>query len=277
MKWFIPSNFGDLTLRSAEGSSLTEVHASELTNTERRGLHELLVAHGLRGDVENTIDEHLSLGKPFLIDAALGAVRKELTALLRPGRRIVDVVKMSDGALEEWKEDAQGNRIVEPKPRKKRQTGGGQLTEKTQPEPTPEVGASVALPTRGCPMPIFEASEAKANAVLRTFLSPGQRTMYECAGQVVTRGHESGHPYVVTVRTSPRLPQFGRQLRDLQTGEDFCVHDWDVPPSEEVLALVLLLQVPGFERWLRYIETDLDPGQSVIAAWARQVVRGQNA
>jgi len=39
--------------------------------------------------------------------------------------------------------------------------------------------------------------------------------------------------------------------RGVYYGGPLCVHDWTVPPSEEVLAIHLMLSLPGRERLMR--------------------------
>jgi len=50
----------------------------------------------------------------------------------------------------------------------------------------------------------------------------------------------------------------GRQLYDLEEKRALCVHDWDLPPAEEMLALHLCLSLPGQEKYVR----------SLPATWA---------
>jgi hypothetical protein len=108
----------------------------------------------------------------------------------------------------------------------------------------------------------------------------------------VSIGHETGHRYLVTSRNARgRLAKTdGRSLYDLDeprwsarilrrldavgalvdvapdanihharvdvrscAGRAFCVHDWTVPASEEMLALHLFLTMPGREHYLRDI------------------------
>lgn len=43
----------------------------------------------------------------------------------------------------------------------------------------------------------------------------------------------------------------GRQLFDVEENRPLCVHDWSVPPPEEMLAIHLCLSIPGYEHYVR--------------------------
>jgi len=44
-----------------------------------------------------------------------------------------------------------------------------------------------------------------------------------------------------------------RSLFDVDEHMAYCVHDWEVPAAEEMLALHAFLSVPGLESYLRAI------------------------
>jgi hypothetical protein len=113
----------------------------------------------------------------------------------------------------------------------------------------------VAAPVIGCPAPDFPDAEAKARRVLFEFLDDDQQSDYLRHGSFVSTGVETGHRYMLTSRESRgRLKRYeGRTLYDLDERCSYCVHDWDVPASEELLSLHVLLSLPGWERYVRGI------------------------
>ena len=120
---------------------------------------------------------------------------------------------------------------------------------------------TVARPVNGCPMPDFPAADVRASRVLETFLTEEQIRDYRKEGAFVTRGADTGRRYLICNRESPevmRLRMVGRQLYDLDRREPICVHDWAVPPPEEMLALHLCLSLPGRESELLTLP-EIDP------------------
>ena len=118
---------------------------------------------------------------------------------------------------------------------------------------------TVAKPVLGCPAPDFAPADVRANRVLDAFLDDQQRLDWRARGQIIARGYETGHRYMITSRDQrDQLARFGgRSLFDLEEGSPFCTHDWDVPAAEEVLALLLFISLPKRERYLRAIRDPL--------------------
>lgn len=88
-----------------------------------------------------------------------------------------------------------------------------------------------------------KAVEVRASAVLDEFLNPLQRADFERCGAFTAVGCDSGHHYMITHRHSPVLRDGGMKtlLRDLTDGGDVCSRDIGLPPSEECLALLLMV------------------------------------
>lgn len=140
----------------------------------------------------------------------------------------------------------------------------------------PTAGATVAQPVNGCPMPDFPEADIRASRVLETFLSPEQLRDYRTTGGFVVRGADTGRRYLVCNRERPGLMRrqgtsmgLGsgsfRQLFDLDQNRALCVHDWTVPPPEEMLALMLCLTLPGREeKMLRLPEMDADLAMAAV-------------
>lgn len=169
------------------------------------------------------------------LEAPLRKVQRFLARKLKPGRRLVEVVRMEGGS----------NRAL--------------------PEPTDEeddgipagavVAATAALPVQGCPAPDFGQAELRATEVLRQFLDGQQLADFERLNRFVSVGADTGHRYMLTSRLRrDELGSFaGRSLFNIDEGRAYCVHDWTVPAAEELLALHLFLSLPGKESYLREI------------------------
>jgi len=111
------------------------------------------------------------------------------------------------------------------------------------------------VPTRGCPAPDFRSAELKARVVLETFLTDEQREDFQRYNRFVSVGATTGHRYMITSRHArDELSQWQRTLYDLDDRIPLCVHDWGVPAAEEMLALHVLVQLPEYETYLRYLE-----------------------
>lgn len=188
-----------------------------------------------------------------IIEANLDDARKEIAKLLKPGRRTVDVVAFKNGGFEEVSRadtDEKGliGRLIK---------AVGKSTKAVK-ETVKEVkaGATIALPTQGCPEPRLAQAEIRAREVLFAFLDEEQQQDYLARNAFVSVGAMTGHRYAVTSRHAKRLLQsHRRQLYDLDEGTPYCVHDYAVPAAEEMLAIHLLLQIPEREAYLRHLES----------------------
>jgi len=185
--------------------------------------------------------------------AKIGEVEKILTKAMRPERQLVKVVKLSDGTVK----DLETYRTpATPKPEAPAQA----------PAPEPETAATVARPVNGCPLPAFAEADIRASRVLETFLSDEQIYDYRRKGAFVTTGADTGRRYLVANREKPALMKAQtnfRQLYDLDLGHAYCVHDWAVPPPEEMLALHLCLTLPGREMELLHLPEE----HHVVEPW----------
>lgn len=169
----------------------------------------------------------------------LSKIQKVIAKELKPGRKLVSVVKFADGRMEEAVE----SHFQEPKkedPKKEE----------------PKAGTTVAKPRLGCPEPRLARAELKARSVLEVFLDSEQIADFRDHNQFISIGADTGHRYMITSRHNREgLRQFHRQLHDLDENNPFCVHhDALVPAAEEMLTLHLLLQFPHHERYLRGLE-----------------------
>lgn len=244
MKWYIPSFHGDISLE--EKGKETLLLATNLSPDETKALKllrdkALCNLWGLRP--WTTAEEFRSLDSPSYRTAAgvqirlaapLATVQKFLAKALKPDRILVQVVKHRDGKLAEPAVES---------------------SDAPTAQPDPVVGTTVAKPVVGCPAPDFSPAEIRATRVLEQFLNEAQIEDFRRFNRFVTVGADTGHRYMLTSRLQrDQLGNFaGRSLYDLDERRAYCVHDWEVPAAEELLALHLFLSLPTREAYLRSI------------------------
>ncbi len=266
---YLPSFHGDVKLsRKDEGT--TELRAFQLTAGEQAGM-EVLRKRALRNvpgfprwaEPEAFLPlrsnaYQMKEGVTVLLRAPILKVHAVLAPALRPDRQLLTAERREDGRLVEisWRADG---------PEKDDLPAGGAFrtpaedlpgaTPAPAAPPKPKVAATVARPTTGCPMPDFGQADVRATEVLVQFLTAQQLADYRREGAFLVTGIDSGHQYAVIHRERPdTMARYGgRQLFDFDEHRELCIHDWLVPPAEEMLALLLHLRVPGQERYLRYL------------------------
>lgn len=224
------------------------------------------------------------IDKPIDVGAARTSFRapvekvgKLIASALKPGRKLVSVVRFHDGKMEEVTEStfAVSGEVREPTPYRTSERVNGAATAaataaavakatrdaesaaalaslpaNAAATPKPAVATTVAAPTRGCPAPVFDPAEIRARAVLSAFLTEPQRQDFDRYNRFVTVGGASGHHYMVTSRYALR-PPYVRSLYDIDERRPICTHDFSVPPAEEMLTLHLLASLPQYEPYLR--------------------------
>jgi hypothetical protein len=103
-------------------------------------------------------------------------------------------------------------------------------------------------PTPCCPDCFVEACEP-ATEVLLSFLTAEQHETWARDRFLVCRGGLTGHRYLLAHRASRLAAKNKRIAWDADDRLVLHFHDWSVPPEEEVLAAMLILQ--HREHWLR--------------------------
>ena len=244
--WYIPSFYGDIRLE-AVSKTQCRVIADQTTESERTALRTLAeVASKRRWLPTSKEPTPLFSDERALkttLEAPIDKVAKQLAKLLKPRRKVISAVKFKAGTIEEIFDDDE----LPPK-----------LDDHPYREPA-VAAASVAAPTRGCPAPNFGTAELRARGVLATFLSADQLDDFARHNRFVTTGADTGHHYMVTSRqATDALATYQRTLYDLDERRALCVHDWSVPPAEEMLSLHVLLALPDWERFLRHEEHDVE-------------------
>ena len=278
-KWLIPSFYGDIRLASTSDKTCTLI-AEKLTAKERAALLVLEPRARAKGWI---LPDVSFVEGETMIKAPISKVSIALAKALKTNRQIVSAVKFSDGKMTEVTEstfdvgEAQTSRgqleggtekIQIPEAKAKVITQADAIDpshpahrEPVAPAPAaPVAAASVVAPGRGCPAPDFVNAEIKAAEVLETFLNEEQIQDFRRYNRFITRGADTGHRYMVTSRQArDELARFEqRTLYDLDAEHSLCVHDYSIPAAEEMLSLHMLLQLPGWERYLRRDEHDFD-------------------
>lgn len=187
------------------------------------------------------------------LDAPITRVQEFLQKQLKPHRKQISAVRFTDGRVEQLSEATlQTIDAPDETPKKK---------------PKPIAAVTVAQPVIGCPAPDFDDVEIRATRVLKAFLTPEQVEDFERRQQFVAIGADTGHRYLLTSRHSKHgLSHFSslRSLYDMDEKLPLCVHDWEVPASEELLGLFVHVSLPGLEGYVRSI-----PDREGILTYAR--------
>lgn len=226
-------------------------------------------------------------GLAITLNASIDKVEQVLAKALNPkGRQLFSAAKFSDGTIErihrepdgeggskvlpkelagyrdnakeEGDDDVTPSEIVDPKDIPKAKSKPAKPA-KAKKEPI--AAATAKQPVIGCPMPEFPEADIRATRALIAFLDEDQIRDYRRHGAFVTTGRDTGHRYMICNREAPvtvrmKFPNAvggysASGLYDLDEERPLCVHDWDVPPPEEMLALHLCLSIPGYEHYVR--------------------------
>ncbi len=252
--WYVPSFYGDINLERLDDQSC-QMNKINLTPQEKDALLALAkVAEKKKWLIDSESPLQIMELTPTRFQAPIDKVAKALAKALKPTRAIITAVKFSDGTMEEHRGSPS------PAPSGTTATSEGDTPYRKPVKPKePVAAASVAAPIRGCPPPDFPSAEIRAREVMRCFLDPAQLADFDRYNRFISVGATTGNRYMVTSRMNrDDLATFTRTLYDLDRKTPLCVHDWDVPPAEEMLTLHLLLQLPGWERYLGVTDENLE-------------------
>lgn len=204
VKMYFVTTFGDISLEQKEESIL--LTTNNLTLSERALVKEILKEYKIE---ETDVEEKL-----FTITGkTIEDVHKFMKKKLKKNKATITALKFKDGRIE--------------------------LSEEIKQEA--EKGTTVEKPDRGCPMPVSIAGEIRASVVLKEFLSIQQEMDFEKHLQFISKGNYTGIPYLVTSRWSKAVESWG-QVYDLVNKKIICASAIDIPPSEEMLSLKLMLE-----------------------------------
>jgi len=195
------------------------------------------------------------------LKAPIAEVQKVLAQALKPDRKLLSAVKFQGGGIEEIFDanEVVASAVEAPAEPSSVEASSGPVKEaepkpkKSGPKKKAEAAATVAQPARGCPAPRFDEADIRASRVLEAFLDPDQYDDYMRHGKFVAVGADTGHRYLVANRERPDVmgaSEF-RSLFDLDERLPLCVHDWEVPPAEEMLAILFCVTLPGHEKLIR--------------------------
>ncbi len=269
LTWYLPSFHGDIRLEQIKKNQ-TQVTIFGLAPAEKLAMRVLIreaEKDRVVGPCWNPMAGRLldldSLGTQTLnLNAPISKVQKLLQKQLKPGRDQVTVVRFGNGKVQEMTErqlevlETQPG-ILSPAPQagetnpELAATGSDDAAPK---KPEKAAAVTVARPVRGCPPPDFDPAEVRAQHVMCEFLDTQQVADFKSDQAFMSVGADTGHRYIITSRHArTKLATLTRSLYDVDEQRPYCVHDWDVPPAEEMLALHLFLSVPGLETYLREI------------------------
>lgn len=239
MLWMIPSFFGDIRVVSTSPTTC-KVLVEQATEQEQQALKTL---HKEALKKKWLPASSTDFGAVTELQAPIEKVSKLIAKALKPGKRLVSAVKFANGKMEE---------VTESSLKATASTAASSASTPTPAKAEPTLATTVAAPVRGCPAPDFSPARLRAREVLTAFLTPAQREDFERYDRFIAVGATTGHRYMITSRHArDQLANYQRSLFDLDEKKPLCVHDWDVPPEEEMHAIHILTQLPGWERFLR--------------------------
>lgn len=254
--FYVPSFHGDIRLSSTTTKSCS-VTTEKVTEQEKAALRSLRTQALKKGWLDKEGDfDRLFDGGVLELHADIKKVSRAIAKALKPDRRIVSAVKFADGKMEE---------IVEAKTFETAVTRANSAPavdgETKRVKPRAVAATAVAAPVIGCPAPDFEKAEIKARAVLAAFLTTDQIDDFKKFNRFISVGAVTGHRYMITSRLArdELARKYSRTLYDLEEEMPICTHDWLIPAAEEMLSMHVLLSLPGWERYLRSTEHDLEP------------------
>lgn len=257
LTWFLPSFYGDIRLEQMDKG--TKVTIFGLTPAEKLAMQVLLREAEKKRVVgpcwnplaSRHLDLHSLKEQTLELQAPISKVQKILKDQLKPGRDQVSVVRFGNGKMQEMTE--RHLQVIEGTPGESTETASTTSPEPA-PTPAPAVAATVARPIRGCPAPDFEQAEIRAERVMSAFLDDQQLADFKSDQAFMSIGADTGHRYIITSRHArTRLAMHTRSLYDVDEHMPYCVHDWEVPAAEEMLALHVFLSIPTLETYMRQI------------------------
>lgn len=209
MKVYFCSEFGDISIEEVD--EVVRLKTTDLSMTEKKLLKEIIKKFKLYDLSEKESLEDMEVP---LENVKLEDLHKFMKDVLKKNKPTITAIKYKDGKIE-IVEDLKGK--------------------------NGEVAVTTDKPVRGCPMPEMIQSEVRASVVLNHFLDNTQIKDFETYRQIVAIGNSSHKPYLITSRYSPRVVDMG-QLYDIGDKKIICASCNEIPPSEEILALKLMIE-----------------------------------
>jgi len=216
MKAYFVSSFGDICM-DQNGSNVT-ITTTDLTVSECTVLKQIVHKYN-KIKFKDISCEDFEDSKIVLDDVKLEDVHKFMARKLKGGRPTLTAIKLKSGELE----------LV------------GEIKDKH----IKDADASVTTdkPVRGCPMPeITRIKEVRASKVLKIFLTPQQVNDFERTMSFISVGNWTKRTYMITSRWSPDVQKNG-QVYDIVNKHILCANCQNIPPSEEMLAMKLSIEL----------------------------------
>ena len=278
---YIPSWNGDWRLEpdAKDPEKRTTLAVSRPTASERKQLAQMQQAFADRGWLDDADKEFPKSGslwtKRITIKAPLSEVGPVVIPIVKPGVNVLTAIRFKDGHVEvveasemrpEPTPESKPFRKAEPPPPEPppNPPKAAEPTEKVKElaaKPDAEAAATVRRATPCCPDCYVDAVKP-ATDVLLTFLDEEQHRTWAADRYIIVRGEYTRHRYLIAHRHSPIAAQNTRNTYDLDDGLVMHFHDWTVPPEEEVLSAMLILQ--HREPWLRNEATCLNGQRTVF-------------
>lgn len=231
--WYVPSWNGDLRLEAdgdATELSIVKPTAAELNVVD--AMRKMFTVKGWTAD-QDWIKAPIWGRRKIVVNAPIEKVGPLASKLMRPGEAVLTAITFKDG------------RVVT---HSGADTEGLEETAKEAAGAGAEKAATVKRPTPCCPQCLPDAC-GPANEVLQAFMSPEQHASWAADRTLLVEGGLSGTRYLLAHRNSPTGVAIGRVCYDADAERVVHFHDRTVPPEEEVLAAMLILE--HREPWLR--------------------------
>jgi hypothetical protein len=219
MKIYLPTYWGDIALEKKDAESST-LKTAKLTAGE-----EVVVRDFLK---KMKVPEGMKLyPRTYAIPKPVSKAHPVLTACLKKGKPTITAVRIE--AIEEVADVKEAE------------------------EKGAKTAVTTSAPRRGCPMPVYDPTlekEIRATRVLREFLSPTQLADFNRLGAFVVVGRDTRRMYLLSHRWSKRAAE-GGIVFDMTRSRRICSEPCAMPPSEEILSLMVALSCRGREmEWL---------------------------
>ena len=217
MKIYYPSTFGDINIEQDIDNNNVILSTVNLTVHEEETLKEIIKK--FYHDKSKEPPTSYENTKIILPNVKLEDVHKFMIKKLKKNKPTLTAIKLKDGKLE---------LVDEIKDEHKHVTDKAVTTQK---------------PPRGCPLPkMTTQKEVRASEVLKEFLTEQQIKDFNENKSFISIGNHTHHPYLVTSRWSPKVEKYG-QVFDLVEKRKVCTSCKEVPPSEEMLAMKLSVEL----------------------------------
>jgi hypothetical protein len=228
---FFPTTFGDIRLEGQGNGTI--LRTTKLSGLEEKAVRSLLKDYAAETDrTERAKLAMLPLDRieesAFALALKWDKAHRAAMKALKPGRDTITAYKLE---------------MVGAQPSAIQLAATGKPPEGT-------VAVTTEAPPKGCPMRASEVREVRADRVLREFLTALQVRDLDARGAVAVAGGDTGHVYRVAHRHSALACSSGNLVTDLTTGRRYCSEVTLLPPSEELLALMLVLRFRE-RRWIR--------------------------